>query len=59
MAEIGEHIVHIDLLPVGAPRRDWQTTVLSDGIVAIRHPDLDETIAMADRVGVELQLYAG
>ena len=54
-----EHIVHIDLLPIGAPRRDWQTTVVSDGIVAIRHPDFGETVAMADRVGIELQLYAG
>ena len=59
LAEIGEHIVHIDLLPIGAPRRDWQTTVVSDGIVAIRHPDFGETIEMADRVGIELQLYAG
>ena len=59
LAEIGEHIVHIDLLPIGAPRRDWQTTVISDGLVAVRHHDLDETIAMADRVGIELQLYAG
>jgi hypothetical protein len=32
--------------------------VRSDGIVAVRHPDLSETIAMADRVGIELQLYA-
>ena len=59
LAEIGEHIVHIDLLPIGAPRRDWRTTVLSDGIVAVRHRELSETIAMADRIGVELQLYAG
>ena len=59
LAEIGEHVVHIDLLPIGAPRRDWQTTVISDGLVALRHHDLDETIAMADRVGIELQLYAG
>jgi hypothetical protein len=59
MAEIGDHIVHLDLLPIGAPRRDWTTTVTSDGIVALRHPDLDTTIAMADRVATELQLYAG
>ena len=38
LAEIGEHIVHIDLLPIGAPRRDWQTTVISDGLVAAPPP---------------------
>jgi hypothetical protein len=59
LSEIGDHIVHIDLLPIGAPRRDWQTTVISDGLVALRHHDLGETVAMADRVGIELQLYAG
>jgi biotin carboxylase len=59
LGEIGEHIVHLDLLPLGAPRRDWTTTIISDGIVALRHPDLDTTIEMADRVATELQLYAG
>jgi hypothetical protein len=59
LAEIGEHIVHLDLLPLGAPRRDWTSTIISDGIVALRHPDLDTTIEMADRVATELQLYAG
>jgi len=59
LTEIGEHIVLLDLLPLGAPRRDWTNTMISDGIVALRHPDLDTTIAMADRVATELQLYAG
>jgi len=59
MAEIGDHIVHLDLLPLGAPRRDWTTTTISDGYVALRHPDLDTTLEMADRVATELQLYAG
>ena len=59
MAEIGEHIVHLDLLPLGAPRRDWTHTLISDGFVVVRHPDLDTTLEMADRVATELQLYAG
>lgn len=33
--------------------------MISDGVVALRHPDLDTTIAMVDRVATELQLYAG
>jgi hypothetical protein len=59
MATIGEHIVNVDLVEIGQPRRDWRQTVLSDGIVVVRHPDLDTTYAMADRIGTELHLYAG
>lgn len=59
LGDFGEHIVHIDLLPVGAARRDWLSTVISDGVVALRHPDLATTIEMADRVATELHLYAG
>ena len=58
MAEFGEHIPAIDLLPVGAHRRDWVKTLLSDGYVFVRHADLALTAQMADRIGMELQLYA-
>jgi hypothetical protein len=51
-------IVSVDLLPVGAPRRNWKQTLLSDGHVIVRHPDLAPTLEMADRIGVELQLIA-
>jgi hypothetical protein len=43
---------------VGAPRKNWRTSVLADGFVMLRHPDLNTTLEMADRVGVEVQLYA-
>ena len=59
LASFGEHIPCIDLLPIGAHRRDWVKTLLSDGFVFVRHPDLEETTAMADRVGTDLQMYAG
>ena len=55
----GEHIVCIDLLPLGAPRRDWHQTLLSDGYLIVRHPDLQRTLEIADAVGTDLQLYAG
>jgi hypothetical protein len=58
MATIGEHIVNVDLVEIGQPRRDWRQTVLSDGIVVVRHPDLETTYALADRIGTELHLYA-
>lgn len=58
MAEIGENIVVVDLLPLGAPRRNWMATLISDGMVIVRHPDLPTTVQMADRIGTDLQLYA-
>ncbi len=54
----GEWICTIDLLPVGTPRRDWKSTLLSDGYVTIRHPDWNTTTEMADFIGTELNLYA-
>jgi hypothetical protein len=54
----GQHVVWNTLLPPGTPRRDWRKTLVSDGFVMLRHPDLQETLAMADAVGTDLQLYA-
>ncbi|MDJ0916951.1 MAG: ATP-grasp domain-containing protein [Woeseiaceae bacterium] len=54
----GEHVVWNTLLTPGTPRRDWMKTLVSDGFIMLRHPDLDRTIAMADAVGSELHLYA-
>lgn len=58
LADFGEHISAMELLPPGSPRRDWEQVLISDGMVVIRHPDLQATMEMADRVGVELQMYA-
>jgi hypothetical protein len=58
LASFGEHIAAIDLLPIGAHRRDWVKTLLSDGFVFVRHPDLNATVEMADRIGTDLQMYA-
>lgn len=55
----GEHVVHIDLLPLGAQRRNWVQTLLSDGYVVIRHPEWDRALEIADAFGTDLQLYAG
>jgi len=52
-------VVCVDLLPPGTPRRDWKQTLISDGYVIVRHPDLDATLEMADRFGTDLRLYAG
>ena len=58
MARFGEHIVHVDLLPVGAERRNWIQTLVSDGYVVVRHPDMQTCFDMSDAVGTDLQLYA-
>lgn len=55
----GEHIACVDLLPVGAPRRNWVQTLTSDGFVVVRHPDMQTCFDMADAVGTDLQMYAG
>jgi hypothetical protein len=54
----GEHIVHMDLLPIGAERRNWVLTLVSDGYVTVRHPDQQVLFEMADAIGTDLQLFA-
>jgi formate-dependent phosphoribosylglycinamide formyltransferase (GAR transformylase) len=58
LAEYAEHVVAVELLPLGAPRRDWRATSLSDGLVVVRHRELSKTVEMADRFASELHLYA-
>jgi len=58
LSKYGEHIVLIDLLAPGSHRRNWRQTLLSDGYLIVRHPDLQRTLEIADAVGTDLQLYA-
>ena len=58
VARFRPHVVSVDLLPPGAPRRNWKQTLLSDGHVIVRHPDLAATLEIADRFGTDLQLVA-
>ena len=55
---MGEHVVWNTLLQPGSPRRDWRKTLVSDGFIMLRHPELQQTLSMADAVGTDLQLYA-
>jgi formate-dependent phosphoribosylglycinamide formyltransferase (GAR transformylase) len=59
MAQYGEHVAALELLPVGAPRRDWRATLISDGMVIVRHPELSKTVEIAERFVEDLNLYAG
>lgn len=54
----GDHIVWDNLLPVGSMRRNWRQTLVSDGFLIMRHPDLRTTLEMADDFGQRVQMYA-
>ena len=58
VARYRPNVVCVDLLPVGSPRRDWKQTLLSDGFVIVRHPELEAALEMADRFGTDLQIHA-
>ena len=58
LGRYGSHVVCVDLLPPGAPRRDWRQTLVSDGYVIVRHPDLRTTLDIADRFGTDLLMHA-
>jgi biotin carboxylase len=59
LADFGQHICVVDLLPIGAMRRDWKQTLRSDGMIIVRHPDIGATIEILDQIGIRLQMYAG
>ena len=59
LAEFGPSICAVDLLPPGTPRRDWLQTLVSDGMIILRDADLARCMEMADRVGTDLQMFAG
>lgn len=56
LARFGEHVVEVDLLPIGSRRRDWKQTLVSDGYLLVRHPDLARTLEMADAIGTDLEI---
>jgi formate-dependent phosphoribosylglycinamide formyltransferase (GAR transformylase) len=58
LGRFGEHVALLDLLPVGTPRRDWRSTVTGDGMVVVRHPELQQVIEMTEAFARDFQLYA-
>jgi hypothetical protein len=59
LARYGEHIPVVELAPIGSARRDWRQSVVGDGWLVARHPNLDATLEIADRIGSELRIVAG
>ena len=59
LAEFGSHICAIELNPIGAPRKDWKSVLVGDGMVIIRHPDRATALAMRDHIQAHLHIVAG
>lgn len=59
MSEIGPQVVAMELNSIGSPRRDWRKVLVGDGMVIVRHPDLQTTIDMSGRVASQLEIVAG
>ena len=59
LAEYDRHICVLDLNPIGSPKRDWRKVLVGDGMVILRHPDFDTTMAMAEAVASRLHIVAG
>ncbi len=57
-AAYGDDIVLVDLLPIGAPRRDWRATLVSDGWIVVRHHELQRVIEMTERFASDFHMYA-
>lgn len=59
MGEFSEWVKAVELNSIGAPRRDWRARLMGDGMVSLRHPQLEEAVRMADRFGSEFRIVAG
>ena len=51
-------IARVDLLPVGAPRRDWTQTFLADGNIVVRHPDNATCLNLARDAASSIRMFA-
>lgn len=54
----GSDLILEHLLPIGHPRRDWKATLLSDGYILARHPNLHRCVDMMKMAVGTLRLYA-
>jgi len=58
MRRYREHVVEERLLPVGAQRRNWKHTLVSDGYLLLRHPDWDRAYQLAMEAATDITMYA-
>ena len=53
-----DRLCAMELLPVGARRRDWTQTLISDGWIMVRHPNWDEALKTARAAADDVTLFA-
>lgn len=58
LGRFGPYVCAEQLLRPGDHRRNWLQTLVSDGFVMVRHPDLAATLRMAEAATTDIQLYA-
>jgi biotin carboxylase len=58
LADLGPAVAVVHIQPMGSPVGDWRRAAVADGWMIVRHPELQRTLEMVDRVGRELQIYA-
>ena len=58
MAKHHDVVVEQQLLPIGAHRRDWKQTLISDGHILLRHPDWDRAKELAFKAATDIVMYA-
>jgi len=58
MQRNGAHVVEQRLLPIGAQRRNWKHTLVSDGHILLRHADWDAACALAAEAATDITMYA-
>ncbi len=58
LAQYGDAVVAQELLPIGAPRRDWRASVIGDGLIIVRHAELQRVIEMTERFASDFTMYA-
>ena len=58
LSEYGDYIPVVDLVPIGAPRRDWTQVVTGDGWMVARHMELGATLELANRLSEDVRLVS-
>ena len=58
LARYGDHIVNIELTPIGQPKRDWTQVVVGDGWIVARHPDLEVTKEISAKLANDFRIIA-
>ncbi len=55
---LGDQLVAVNLLNLGDHRRDWKLTLLGDGWVVVRDPEVQACMDASDYAGQTIQMYA-